>query len=1067
MKRLTSALLALLLSLMLLPTAVMAAEPAQQGNSDSITYINPLYEGVVTEDDHLTWEEARALDVQDGLAAAARSSDANATTNAGTYTSMAQIAEALRYQMVRRTRTVEFSCKTSVTNPYDNSLPRKMMIQAVAHGKGGSEAPRSGDSLLYQYGKFDCSWEWAKGVVTYRFVIYYYTTAAQETALNRTVTALKSSLGLNNAGKTDYQKISAIHDWIKNNVSYEMTDSTQWTAYGAAVLGKAVCQGYSVLFYRLALEAGIDTYVIAGQGGGEAHSWNIVQLGSKYYLVDCTWDENLNTNRYFLRGSNWFYSAEGGHTAGTSPENYTPRSYDYNAAPFTTIVSKTDYRTASAVSSVSLRTNAATGKPVISWSAVSGAAQYEVYRSTNGTAYSIIRRTTGLSYTDTTAAAGTTYYYKVRANDSTGVYGDCCAAKSIRTAAPLAVPSVTLTTNGATGKPVVSWGAVTGAAQYEVYRSATGSSGSYKIVRRTTGLSYTDTAASAGSTYYYAVRVVTGSGDVGSFSAAKSIRCGSPLAVPSVTLRTNAATGKPVVSWKAVSGASRYEVYRSTTGTANSYQYLTRTTGVTYTDTAATAGSTYYYVVRVVAGSGDRGAFSAARAIRCGGALASPSATVRTNAATGKPVVSWSKVSGAAQYEVYRAVSGGSYSIVRRTTTLSFTDTTAMAGTTYYYKVRVLTANGDAGYFGAARGIRCASALAVPAMWLQNDTATGKPVISWGKVTGASKYEIYRSATGAAGSYKIIRSTAALNYTDTTAAAGSTYYYAMRVVAANGDVGGFCAAKSIRCGYPQVKLATPTTTLSTNNSGRPVISWTRVTNADSYEVWRSDGVGYQLIRTTTALTYTDTTARTGTTYYYMVRAAKGESRSAYSSAKSVKAGVVGLDTPIVTVICDFASGQPKLNWRAVAGATQYEVYRSATGANNSYKIVRRTSGLSFTDTTATPGTTYYYRVRAMKGSGAGAAYGSFSMAKEIKCGLAFPSVSVKYVNGHSVISWSKVNGATQYEVWRSPDGEKAMQLIRRTAGLTYTDTAVKAGACYYTVRAINGTQCSNYAPIVR
>ena len=86
MKRLTSALLALLLSLMLLPTAVMAAEPAQQGNSDSITYINPLYEGVVTEDDHLTWEEARALDVQDGLAAAARSSDANATTNAGTYT---------------------------------------------------------------------------------------------------------------------------------------------------------------------------------------------------------------------------------------------------------------------------------------------------------------------------------------------------------------------------------------------------------------------------------------------------------------------------------------------------------------------------------------------------------------------------------------------------------------------------------------------------------------------------------------------------------------------------------------------------------------------------------------------------------------------------------------------------------------------------------------------------------------------------------------------------------------------------------------------------------------------
>ena len=68
----------------------------------------------------------------------------------------------------------------------------------------------------------------------------------------------------------------------------------QFSAYGALVSKKAVCQGFSNLFYRLALEAGVDARIIDGTGNGGPHAWNIVKIGNCYYNLDATWDsENV------------------------------------------------------------------------------------------------------------------------------------------------------------------------------------------------------------------------------------------------------------------------------------------------------------------------------------------------------------------------------------------------------------------------------------------------------------------------------------------------------------------------------------------------------------------------------------------------------------------------------------------------------------------------------------------------------------------------------------------------------------------------------------------------------
>jgi hypothetical protein len=135
------------------------------------------------------------------------------------------------------------------------------------------------------------------------------------------------------------------------------------TAYAAAINHTAVCQGYAVLFYRLALECGIDARVIAGKGKGangwEDHAWNIVKLGGNYYLLDATWDAGKTPMyyQYFLKGRDaglfpnhnpyynemvgtQYFGDEYDYTAlGVSSSNYDPKTavseqYDLNGGGF-------------------------------------------------------------------------------------------------------------------------------------------------------------------------------------------------------------------------------------------------------------------------------------------------------------------------------------------------------------------------------------------------------------------------------------------------------------------------------------------------------------------------------------------------------------------------------------------------------------------------------------------------------------------------------------------------------------------------------------------------------------
>lgn len=148
--------------------------------------------------------------------------------------------------------------------------------------------------------------------------------------------------------------------------------------------------------------------------------------------------------------------------------------------------------------------------------------------------------------------------------------------------------------------------------------------------------------------------------------------------------------------------------------------------------------------------------------------------------ASGKPYLKWSAVSGAAKYEVYRSGSkSGTYKLLGTTTKTNYTDSTASAGYTYYYKVKAVSkvkTAANSAYSAAAAGI-CHCARPV----VQITTSSGKPKLTWSAVAGAEKYYVYRS-TEKNGTYEYQYSTKNLFYTNKAAKAGKTYYYKVKAV---------------------------------------------------------------------------------------------------------------------------------------------------------------------------------------------------------------------------------------------------------------------------------------------
>ena len=545
----------------------------------------------------------------------------------------------------------------------------------------------------------------------------------------------------------------------------------------------------------------------------------------------------------------------------------------------------------------------------------------------------------------------------------------------------LSAPAVT-GGNDSQGRPTLKWKAVTGAAKYEVYR-ARSKDGDYIKYSTVTGTSYTNTSyIEDGNTYYYKVRALDANGTAGAWSSVVSVTYKQTLSAPTVT-GGNDAQGRPTLTWNAVSGAAKYEVYRARSKNGDYIKYST-VTGTSYTNTGYIEnGNTYYYKVRALDANGTAGAWSSIVSVTyraaSTGTLSAPTVT-GGNDAQGRPTLKWNAVTGAAKYEVYRARSkDGDYIKYSTVTGTSYTNISYIEnGNTYYYKVRALDANGTAGAWSSVVSVTYKQTLPAPTVTGGND-AQGRPTLKWNAVTGAAKYEVYR-ARSKDGDYIKYSTVTGTSYTNTSYIEdGNTYYYKVRALKSDGTAGAWSSVVSVT--YKQT-LSAPTVTGGNDAQGRPTLTWNAVTGAAKYEVYRARSLNGDYIKysTVTGTSYTNISyIENGNTYYYKVRALKSDGTAgAWSSIVSVtyRAASTGtLPAPTVTGGND-AQGRPTLKWKAVSGAAKYEVYR-ARSLNGDYIKYSTVTGTSYTNTSYIEnGNTYYYKVRALDASGTAGAWSS-------------------------------------------------------------------------------------------
>ena len=302
------------------------------------------------------------------------------------------------------------------------------------------------------------------------------------------------------------------------------------------------------------------------------------------------------------------------------------------------------------------------------------------------------------TYSDTSALSGTTYFYVVQAVNSASPSGNSNeASATLRPAAP--------TSLGATpgdGSVSLSWIGSTGAVSYNVKR-ATVSGGPYTTISTpgaVTTNSYLDTGLTNTTTYYYVVSAVNTGGESGNSNQAAGTPHPPTPDVPS-GLVANGGDTQVSITWSTVTGALSYNVKRATV-TGGPYTTISTPGAVTtgsYMDTGLTNGTTYYYVVSAVSGGGESANSTQASATPQPPAPAAPTGLTPT-AGNNQVALSWTGSSGATSYNVKRSTTSGSgYATISgpagTLTATTFTDTSAVNGTTYYYVVTATNGGGE------------------------------------------------------------------------------------------------------------------------------------------------------------------------------------------------------------------------------------------------------------------------------------------------------------------------------------------------------------------------------------
>ena len=437
-------------------------------------------------------------------------------------------------------------------------------------------------------------------------------------------------------------------------------------------------------------------------------------------------------------------------------------------------------------------------------------------------------------------------------------------------------------------------------------------------------------------------------------------------AAPRGLVALTTSTTQVRLSWNAVSGATSYQVWRSS-GTSSTFRRIVTVTSRHYANKGLKALTRYNYKVRAmkkkVAGKFSR--VSSAFTVIPGGLSATAKSTSEID-------VSWSPVAGATSYQLWRSKgTAGTFTLIATVSARTYADKGLATATKYRYKLRVALGPALTGYSAIQAAATLSSgAPAAPTGVTASKVSASQIKVSWKAVATATAYKVYRSLNSGAFAYRATVSAPTLSYNDSGLAAGS---YRYKVSAVKGSTEGAQSAATTTITLTPSPPAAPTGVTASNTSATQIkVSWKAVATATAYKVYRSVNSGAFAHRATVSaptLSYNDSGLAAGS-YRYKVSAVAGSTEGPQSAATTTITLTTPLPAPGNFKATTYNYQSVEVSWDAVQNAATYRIYYATVASSNIADYLHldyagtdcRVIGLD-------AGKTYYFRVAAVDAGG--------------------------------------------------------------------------------------------------
>lgn len=243
---------------------------------------------------------------------------------------------------------------------------------------------------------------------------------------------------------------------------------------------------------------------------------------------------------------------------------------------------------------------------------------------------------------------------------------------------------------------------------------------------------------------------------------------------------------------------------------------------------------------------------------------------------------------------------------------------------------------------------------------------------------------------------------------------------------------------------------------SYERSGRITLKWTAVEGANAYAIYYKPAWGseYSLLGQSSGTTYSTTTPRMGTVYYYRIQAlyvVGGQQVS--QGAQSLSFPYIALGDVVIADPRGKDTSTIRLNWTPVAGATHYDVAMSLHDADD-YKIVRTDLTGSLCDIrNISFNETYDFLVIPKRKLNSGDVItGLPSSNRMVGSPMETPSFTgYEWTETGLKLTWDAIPGAMGYVIYRRGFHETGYHklMVSENTATTYIDTTMKPGEVYY------------------